>query len=441
MAVSTQSLISIFTENTQAKAKNIALRHKKFGIWQQWTWLELSKQAEQYHSVLEKLSFKNKHDQQPRLLILSSPNLHFFALIIAAIKFGITVEFIESPLTPQSIQATIKASIQNIQPDLIFIEDLKQFEAVIGQIKEDQKENHQENKFSFDGILLYLEDHRLNPFPLEHAYALSEQVDLLDQSDIDHKLSNKNIESGTQSSTQILSHEHTKESQNTFVFHKTINDQAVYTTYRDLILIQEAETFIQAHQLTQDEQAFITRSFASHDHIRYLFSTWLIAGFCLNIPESFDTRDQDRQIISPSLILGTAETYQRVADLIQQKLPQSNYWIFKYLPNLKAWNWQFSDQYKQTDNLFEKIFNALFKQAILASLGFSHLRTAIVVGETISEQLDQFYLRLGIELKAWQAQAVWKNSINQTIQIQTNEPNILNQPSSSGDAYVTARHP
>ncbi len=48
MSASMHSLISLLAYHAQYRPKAIALRHKKLGRWEQWTWQELQKRSEKY---------------------------------------------------------------------------------------------------------------------------------------------------------------------------------------------------------------------------------------------------------------------------------------------------------------------------------------------------------------------------------------------------------
>lgn len=433
MSASTQSLVSIFAENVQSKAQKVALRHKQLGIWQEWTWLDLAHVVQKYVAVLNEFKINFESEKNLSLLISSSPNVHFFAFSIASQILGISVQLIESQ--QQQHDSNLFLSLQIIQPDLIFIEDLKQLD--------DRTTLGLNPTLNLNSIIFYLQDNRLNPKQLNHTYSILDRINQFD--DLQFNDLQFNGLEFNHPNNKALKHpaepNEFDEKQIAFIFHKIKSGQHFYAFYHAQSLIEEAENLIETHHLNHDEQAFITRGFASHDHIRYLFTSWLIAGFCLNIPENFETRDQDRQMISPTLIIGTSSTYARAENIVQQKLPNLNSGLFKIFPNLKNWHSSFSNPQSNTSGLFETLFNAFFKQSILASLGFSNLRTAIVVGESSSERTRQFYQRLGIKLSSWQSQTYWKNKQFDPKSDPSSDLKTFNYHSSSGEPHVHPHHP
>lgn len=437
MSASTQSFISIFAEHIQSRTKKVALRHKQLGIWQEWTWLDLSHLVEKYISALNTFKIESEHDKNPSCLILSTPNVHYFAFSIASQSLGISVHFIESQSEQQQDPKTFHI-IQRIQPDFIFIEDLKQLDDMSTlELKPNNEPNNQLNPtLSLNSMIFYLEDQRLNPTKLNHTYSIFDIIKQLDHSEPEHQTSE--IIKSLSALNQIteLDQQHIA-----FVFHKIENNQYFNANYHVQDLTEEAKALIETHHLNPDEQALMIQNLANHDHIRYLFAPWLIAGFCLNLAENLATRDQDRQIIAPTLSMGTASSYEVLGQVAQHQLPNPNHWIFKMLPHLRSGYSNTPNQLPHIPRFLEKRFNSLFKQSILASLGFSHVRTALVIDESTSNQISQFYQRLGINLSSWQTQTLWNPHQLDPQQDQAHGFNLFNDHSSSGDSHVIAQHP
>lgn len=398
MAFSAPNLISIFADNVEFKAKKVALRHKYLGVWREWTWLDLAHSVQQYLAFFEELNTK----KSDRILIYSTPHLHFFAVTIAAHVLELQIQLVEKIESQQ-----LADHIQLIPTDLVFIDDLKHLDAVDPQ--------------QMKTTILYLNDTRLTQQAFLKQYAVQQRLQTHQVSpfDLNH--------------LRVLQH-NISEQQTAFLFYKAQSTQYLQLRYSHHDLLQEAQHLIDTHLLDHTEQAFISRSFTSHEHIRYLFATWLLAGFCLNIPEHVDTRDHDRQLIAPTLLLGHALTYQRLKQQIQPQLPQAQAWLYKLAPHLNHWRTACISREQPPSNLLQKWIEAMFKRAILAALGLSHLKTALLIGAPVAEQTAQFYQHLGITLSQWESVSHWQPVADS---LTADSPEL--EPISSapyGDSYV-----
>lgn len=366
MSASMHSLISLLAYHAQLRPKAIALRHKKLGRWEQWTWHELLKRSEKYASALDKLGLKK--DQV--FLICSSPNVDIVAISLAIQALGGKVQLFDQSFE-NSIKHDFVKYLAALKPDYILVEQLEWLVSI-------------ESLNCDPAYIFYLEQNNLKQIQHEHIVDLTSLL-------AENKTPLIDFNSINIPASQIA-----------FSFEHFENNQRFSIDYSHQDLIQEAELLVQTHELNEDEEAFIARAFSSIGHIRYLWSAWLLAGFSLNIPETLQTRDQDRQVIAPTLVLGTKSTYERVEQLIIQRLPQSGSWLRKayYTVLLQA-------QQQLPLSLLQKILLGLFKRAILEELGFSRLKTALIVGEGLDEITQHFYENLGVKVVYWGQQAEW----------------------------------
>ena len=381
MTETAKNIIHLLLDNIQSQPNVIALRHKQLGIWQQWSWSDLVQTIHHYSEALEKFGLKT--DQ--KILILNEPNIHFFALIFAARILSVQTHFVE---TKNSNELT--EIIQHISPEYIFLDDLAQFNINLNSINSSQ--------------IIYFQDRRINQ---THEVKLHNFEKILDQNKSTPADLSKLFEDININSKQNLE----------LHFHKFEQQQHYQIAYTEQALILEAEKLIASNGLTENEQSLVTREISNHDLIRYLLATWLIAGFGLNIPETFDTRDQDQKVIAPTFLIGNSEIYGRLYHLALQKLPNNTSWLYRLAPSLTFRKNESSEQ-TPTENIFSKILYPLFKQSLLESLGYGNLRIALNVGTSNNDTTTHFFQSLGIELKNWTNEENWQSKPNQSAQHQ-----------------------
>lgn len=155
---------------------------------------------------------------------------------------------------------------------------------------------------------------------------------------------------------------------------------------------------MQGEKLSDGEEALAARAFAASGQARYLLAPWLLAGFRLNFPERLETRDQDRRELGPSLVLGTRETYGRLHEQVSQRLP---------LPGTlrrQLVDWALRPQGSFVQRLIGGVF---IRRPLRDVLGFSRARVALVVGAPLSDEAQQLFSGLGVEVRNWSAAERW----------------------------------
>ena len=365
---STTHLIEHLLHHAKLNPQAIAIRHKSLGLWREYSWSTLLNKSQHYAAFLHAQHFS----RVDRLLILSSPHPEQAALSFAVQALGASIQFFHQDWSDDLVE-NFHEKDSFLAARFIVVDRLEHAETLAPH-------------FTQDTQIYYIEP------------ALKQQNDDKNQknariialSDVPHE------------APIIFEHLSFDDSYAAFIFEKKEHGVKLILDLSHRYLIQEAQNIINVNHIDHTEEAFISRSFSSVGHIRYLWSTWLVAGFTLNIPESLATRDQDRQMIAPTLVLGTKLSYERLYDHILLKLPEKNT-VFRQALE------RYIEQ-RQKGNLptfSQKVIFKLFKHSILAELGLSQLKTALIVGEALSEKSQAFFQILGIELQFWDERTRW----------------------------------
>lgn len=172
-----------------------------------------------------------------------------------------------------------------------------------------------------------------------------------------------------------------------FVFHA---DTLVRLTHAQLLA--GARTLVAQEQLSSDEEALAARVFAASGQARYLLAPWLHAGFRLNFPEALATRDTDRRELGPTLVLGTRESYARLEQWVQERLPLAG----TFSHRLYRWAMQ-----PTRSPVRRWLGHWLVRRPLLDVLGMSRLRVPLLVGPALSPQSAAFFGALSIHPGHW----------------------------------------
>jgi long-chain acyl-CoA synthetase len=364
----TQNLVSLLVGHAQQRPEATALRHKQFGLWQSWSWQRLLALSESYASALAQQQFQ----QQQSLLILSSPNVDVVAISLAVQALQGQLLLLDQELD-RFDHDQLLGHLNTLQPDYLLIEHDRVLQGL----------NYQPR------AIFYIED--------QHPDANAQPFCL----PVSQLLAQHQLEAAIHFGQLQLA-----PSQLAFGFYKIESAHRYTVNYSHHDLVTAAQDLIQIHHLEPDDVAFVARAFSSVGHIRYLWPAWLAAGFSLNIPETLQTRDLDRQEIAPSVVLGTAATYSRVAHNMLERLPRQGSVLDKIYQSTLV-----NIQQKQPLTLVQRLLRRVLRQVILDELGLSRLKTALIVGQPLDSSSVLFYQFLGIDLQPWGQAAQWQTTL------------------------------
>lgn len=333
----------------------VALRQKRLGSWQGLSWQEVATHVERLAAGLAQRGFT----PGDALLLVSHPRVEALLLSLAAQWAG----GIAIPLDPELDIDTLGTALRYLKPRFTFAEDEVQLERLLAHSQQ-----------VIDANLRCLPTH---PNPAVSDY--------------------RTLAAPHDGSFPGLA----KPDDDAFAFLRVDNEgQLVQQRSTHAALVREAQHLTAVEKLHADDEAFAARAFASISQARYLIAPWVATGFRLSFPESLATRDNDRRELAPTLVAGTSQTYARVAQLVDERLPGERSWRLRLV--LRAM--------RGTDGRFA---NALIWFAITRPLreiiGFSRTHAALVVGPALDEKTAALFRALRVDVHAWPDADQWQS--------------------------------
>ncbi|MEH6350237.1 AMP-binding protein [Pseudomonas sp. 3JA] len=342
--------------------KDIALRHKHLGVWQERSWAHVADEVRRFASALQARGFA----AGATLTIISRPRPQALLAALAAQWLG-GVASLFDPLDASAGQVQL---LGTLQPDFVLVEGV-----------EDMLRLHAAQVAV--GVWVYLDKRGLSdslPFAqaLDYAALAAERpiVDLAPQG-------------------QVL--------QTAFVFYRGSGRAMEEQRVSHAELLQEGQRLVTREGLGRQEEALAARAFASGGQARYLLAPWLMAGFRLNFPENLATRDRDRRELGPTLVAGTRETYERLHRYALERLPAPGSgarglvdWALAAQPGL----------------LQRHLGHWLVRRPLRDVLGFSRTRSPLLVGDALRPETQAFFQALGIKIRQWDDGAHWQAAPN-----------------------------
>src|SRR5579864_1251168 len=339
----------------QRRPHAIALRHKRFGAWRALSWQDVATAVEQLAAGLGQRGFT----AGDALLLVSHPREEALLLSLAAQWNG----GVAIPLDPQLADDALRSVLTHLAPRFAFAEDDSQVDRLLAH----------------EGLRVIDANPRdltCHPHPAVTDYRA---VPARDEGRF---------------ASAAGPHD------DAFAFVRLDADgQLVAQRFSHATLIQEAQQLVDTEKLTAGDEAFAARAFAAAAQARYLIAPWVLSGFRLNFPESLATRDNDRRELAPTLVAGTRETYARVAQLVDDRLPGARSWRRRLISRALR---------RQGGPLARTLTWWLITGPLREVIGFSRTHAALVIGPPLDETTAALFAALRVDVRAWPDTGEWR---------------------------------
>jgi len=349
-----------------------ALRHKRLGRWEQLSWHALAEKVEALAAGLAARDF----GAGDALLLVSQPREEALCLSLAAQwRGGVAV-----PVEPSVSDQTLGRIVRHLTPLFTFADDDQQVDRLLAL-----------SQWVIDANPRGLRPHP-NADVIEYSTLASPGKDVKASARPDH---------------------------DAFIFYR---DDAGHGIEEQRIshatLIREARLVAAKEHLHPADDAFAARAFATAAQAHYLVAPWLLTGFRLNFPESLETRDNDRRELAPTLVAGTRETYGRVAQLVDARLPGAHSVRRRLLDRL-------SDE--RSSWLVRTVAWWLVARPLREVIGFKRTHAALVAGAALDDDAARLFKALRIDVRTWPDDGQWQR-LPEPILTAQQAANVQGQP-------------
>ena len=143
-------------------------------------------------------------------------------------------------------------------------------------------------------------------------------------------------------------------------------------------------------QITEHDELLSFMPIAMPASFIYGQAVSFLCGFCVSYPESSETVLENLREIGPTLFFASAHVYKYITTLIHNRITFAGKLTYKLY-----------DRYYESAQIGESsiIGNLLITAPIKNVYGFSHLRIAATSGDAISEKTFNLFRKLGIDIK------------------------------------------
>ena len=374
---SLDTLPKMLVENAKRFPSKIALREKRFGIWQSITWSEFAGRVKDFSLGLAALGLvKGQNiaiigDNRPEWIIAE-----LSAQVLGSSSIGVYQD---------SVVDEVRYIVTSAEVRFLIVEDQEQVDKVI-ELWDDLKESVES--------IIYYDPRGLRNYEENYLISFPEVENLGRRFAEDHPdYFEDAVSAGKPSDIAIVS----------TTSGTTSRPKLACITHANLIAMAKGLTSVDAFLPTHEYVSFLPLSWIGEQMISV--SCGLYVGFALNFPEEPETTEQNIREIGPHIIFAPPRIWENMVSTVQVKIEDSGRlkrWIYEQALN---WGYECADLRFQGkpltfwQSIREKFALTIAFSNLLDQLGLRRIRWAYTGGAALGPDIFRFFHALGVNLK------------------------------------------
>ena len=363
-------------EQAQRNGEKPAIREKYLGIWQTWTWREVSEEVRALACGLAAKDIK----RGDKLALIGDNRPRLYWSMSAAQCLGA----IPVPMYQDSVADELQFVVEHAEVRFAVAENQEQVDKLL-EIKDRCP------KLEF---IIYCDPRGMR------GYSQNFLIDFetLQQSGRDLDATNAafftdEIDKGKSSDIACI----------LYTSGTTGNPKGVVLSYESLI--KTATNAAEWDKLTSDGDVLAYLPMAWVGDNLFSYSESYIAGFCVNCPESTETVLTDMREIGPSYFFAPPRIFENLLTTVMIRMEDAGalkrrmFHYFMAVAKRIGTRILDGESVSVGDRLLYTLGRLLVYGPLKDTLGFTRIRMAYTAGESISPELFDFYRSLGINLK------------------------------------------
>ncbi|WP_406854879.1 AMP-binding protein [Alsobacter sp. KACC 23698] len=369
----------LLARNAQTRGARPAVRHKDLGIWQSWTWAEVNAICRAYAVALKGLGL----EKGDAIAIVGSNRPRLYWSMMAAQMLGA----VPVPVYADSVADEMAYVLAHADVKLAAVEDQEQVDKLLSI--SDRLPRLQR--------IVYDEDRGLRDYDHSRLHAIARLLDegretLRTDAGAAAAL-DASIAAGSAGDLAVI----------LYTSGTTGRPKGVMLSYANVLVSARNGCDFDGLDETEETIAYLPLAWVG-DHI-FSYAQSLVAGFCVNCPESPDTVVEDRREIGTTYAFAPPRVYENLLTLTMVRMEDAAAFkrrLFHYFlgvakrvgePILNG------ESVGLMDRLLYGLGEILVYGPLKNRFGFSRIKVAYTAGEAIGPEIFRFFRSLGINLK------------------------------------------
>ena len=371
-----ETVPQLLLQRLEHDAERPAMREKAYGIWQTWTLGQLCEESFALAAGLADLGFA----RNDTLVIIGDNRPRLYGSMIAAQALG----GVPVPAYQDSVAEEIQYVVDHAEARFIIAENQEQVDKALEIREQCPRVEH----------VIYCDPKGLRKYDprvvmdIQSVMARGRELLKADPDKI-----NAEIQKGKSSDTSII----------LYTSGTTGRPKGVVLSHENLLVT--ARNTNEFDGITADEEVLAYLPMAWVGDNVFSFAMGLVAGFCVNCPESTNTVAQDLREIGPTFYFAPPRVFESVLTsvMIRMKdagrLKRSLFDHFMKVAKKTGVALMDGQSVPTWDRFHYWLGELLVYGPLKNTLGLSRVRVAYTAGEAIGPEIFEFYRSLGINLK------------------------------------------
>lgn len=349
---------SLLQQHATQRSNNIALRMKRYGIWNSYTWTDVANEVQKLACGFAATRLK----PGDKVAIIGNNVPPLFFSILAAQSLGA----VPVPLHADSTTQELKILLDNCEAKFAVLQDQQQVDAiyeVIGELPNLKEVVYFDvrgmQEYDHTHLKSYIEfEEKGEEFAKEHPSFMTEVASKV-----------------------------THESDAFIVYTAGTSGKSKGAVLTHANFLSTGQAFIDQEGISDHEEVFAYMPLSYASTLFFVYTLWMIKGYTINCPESNETIMIDLREVGPTLFYAPPHLFKSIhADIKLRSAGSKSKLLDKHMSSLmtSGMSW-----------LGEKLVFDPIKDLY----GLSRIKHAYVGGDVLSEEVFKFYTAMGINLK------------------------------------------
>lgn len=349
---------SLLQQHATQRSNNVALRLKRYGIWNSYTWAEVASEVQKLACGFAATGLK----PGDKVAVIGNNVPPLFFSILAAQSLGA----VPVPLHADSTTEELKVLLENCEAKFVVLQDQQQVDAIYEAITE--LPNLKE--------VVYFDVRGMQEYDHTHLKSYIEFEEIGEQFVKEHPTFMSEVASKV-----------THESDAFIVYSAGTSGKAKGAVLTHSNFLTTGQAFIDKEGLSDNEEVFAYMPLSYASTLFFVYTLWMIKGYTINCPESNETIMIDLREVGPTMFYGPPHLYKAIhADINLRSAATKSNLISKHMSTLLTSGMSWVGE-KLVFNPIKDIY------------GLSRVKHAYVGSDVLSEEVFKFYIAIGINLR------------------------------------------